>query len=229
MEYRIAICDDEEAQREYLVSLVRSWSAEAGVTAKVTAFSSGESLLFGKDGQDIFLLDIEMPGIDGIALAQELRKTAPHAPIVFITGYDRYLAKGYDVAALHYLLKPLDKDKFFAVLNRAAEQLGQNEKRITLELSGETVCIPLREISWVEVQGNYVTFHGKEDYRAKMTLAGAEALLDSRFCRTGRSFLVNLHKVRKITTAEVVLASGEKIPLSRGMYEAVNRALIYTT
>ena len=58
MEYRIAICDDEEAQREYLVSLVRSWSAEAGVTAKVTAFSSGESLLFGKDGQDIFLLDI---------------------------------------------------------------------------------------------------------------------------------------------------------------------------
>ena len=127
MEYRIAICDDEEAQREYLVSLVRSWSAEAGVTAKVTAFSSGESLLFGKDGQEIFLLDIEMPGIDGIALAQELRKTAPHAPIVFITGYDRYLAKGYDVAALHYLLKPLDKDKFFAVLNRAAEQLGQNE------------------------------------------------------------------------------------------------------
>ncbi|MBE6579498.1 MAG: response regulator transcription factor [Ruminococcaceae bacterium] len=226
MTYRIALCDDEPAQREYLTNLVRTWAAEAEVCAEITAFSSGEALLFGKDGQDIFLLDIEMPGMDGIALAEALRKTRPYSPIVFITGYDRYLAKGYDVAALHYLLKPVVREKLFSVLSRAVEQLGQSERMLTLEAGGEIVRLPLREIAWVEVQGNYVTFHGKETHKAKMTLAEAEARLDSRFCRTGRSFLVNLHHVRKVAKTEVCLASGEKVPLSRGMYEAVNRALI---
>ena len=89
--------------------------------------------------------------------------------------------------------------------------------------------LPLRDLRYIEVQGNYVTFHGKQAYKVKMPLVEARALLDERFFRTGRSFLVNLHYVRKVTKTDVYLATGEQIPLSRGLYESINRALIHST
>ena len=170
-----------------------------------------------------------MPGMDGISLARRVRERNETAVIVFITGYAEYIAEGYDVSALHYLMKPVEKTKLFSVLDKAVHTLDKNGKLLPLELRGELVMLPLRELRYVEVQGNYVTFHGKEQYKAKMTLVEAEARLDERFCHTGRSFLVNLHYVRKVTKTEVFLATGERVPLSRGMYDTVNRALIRST
>lgn len=226
MKYRIAIVDDDKTQSEYIKNIVSVWASESNIAVAISVFGSAEALLFDEREQDILLLDIEMPGMSGIELAKKIREHNEAAPIVFITGYSDYIAEGYDVSALHYLLKPIDKAKLYSVLDKAVKQIGRNEKMLTLEVSGETFCVPLREIRYIEVSGNYVTVHAKQDFKVKKTLGELETLLDERFTRTGRSFIVNLGFVRRITKTDVFLSSGESVPLSRGMYESLNRAII---
>lgn len=226
MKYSIAIVDDEQTQSEYVKNTVLSWGMERNFEISTSLFGSAESFLCGSCEQDILLLDIEMPGMTGIELAKKIRRYNETVPIVFITGYSDYIAEGYDVSALHYLLKPIDKAKLYSVLDKAVKQIGRNEKMLNLEIAGETFFVPLHDIRYIEVSGNYITVHAKKDFKVKKTLAEFSALLDERFTRTGRSFIVNLGYVRRITKTDVYLSSGETVPLSRGMYDAVNRAVI---
>ena len=227
MAYRIAVCDDDVTQGEYVKNLVTTWAASVSVTALVTVFHSAEAVCFaGCTEQDIFLLDIDMPGQNGMELAKIIRREHPNAVIVFVTGYSVYIAEGYDVSALHYLMKPVNKQKLFAVLDKAVDVIGKQETVLLLEAAGETHRLPLNEIRFIEVRGNYVTVHASEDITVKKTLSELETQLDERFARTGRSFVVNLTFIRKVTKTDVLLASNERVPLSRGMYESVNRAII---
>lgn len=162
-------------------------------------------------------------------MAKTIRKDNESVQIVFITGYSDYIADGYDVAALHYLIKPVKKEQLFGVLNRAAERLKKNEKELLLKTSGETVVMPVREISYLDVQQNYVTVHGKIDVTVKRTLGEFENELDERFFRLGRSYIVNLTYIRRITKTDVYLSNGGRIPLPRGQYDALNRAIIART
>ena len=147
--------------------------------------------------------------------------------IIFITGYMDYIAQGYDVEALHYLLKPVTQDKLRSVLDRAAERLEGREKELCLAASGEVVRVPLREIRYLEVWKNYVTVYGQDACTVKKPLSELERELDGRFFRTGRSQIVNLHFVRKITRTQVILKDGRQLPLSRRLYEDMNRAMIH--
>ena len=109
MHYEIAVCDDSEADRRYLSGQVSHWAREAGHTAEIVAFDSAESFLFRyaeKNDYDILLLDIEMGEMDGVTMAKTLRRGNDTVQIVFITGYSEYIAEGYEVDALHYLMKP---------------------------------------------------------------------------------------------------------------------------
>lgn len=227
MSYRFAICDDESLQSNYLKSLVMAWSEEKELDCSVKTFSSAESLLFhGCEEFDILLLDIEMAGMNGVELAKRVRERDETSVIIFVTGYSEYIAEGYDVQALNFLVKPIDRAKLFTVLDKAARLLSKNERSISLEQKGEVYLVPLREIRFIEVSGNYVSVHAKTTLTVKKTLAELEKLLDDRFVRTGRSFIVNLTYVRRITKTDVFLSTDESVPLSRGMYEAINRALI---
>ncbi|MBQ6905472.1 MAG: response regulator transcription factor [Clostridia bacterium] len=227
MSYRFAICDDESLQSNYLKSLVMAWSEEKELDCSVKTFSSAESLLFhGCEEFDILLLDIEMAGMNGVELAKRVRERDETSVIIFVTGYSEYIAEGYDVQALNFLVKPIDRAKLFSVLDKAARLLSKNERSISLEQKGEVYLVPLREIRFIEVSGNYVSVHAKTTLTVKKTLAELEKLLDDRFVRTGRSFIVNLTYVRRITKTDVFLSTDECVPLSRGMYEAINRALI---
>ena len=167
-----------------------------------------------------------MGAMDGVSMAKELRRENDAVQIVFITGYSDYIAEGYEVAALHYLMKPVREEKLCSVLDRAAEKLAKNEKVLYLELSGETVRVPIYQIRYAEVFGNYVTIHAQCDYSAKMTLGKLEEQLDERFYRVGRSAIVNLTQISRVTRTEIRLDDGTGIPLPRGAYEGVNRAII---
>lgn len=167
-----------------------------------------------------------MPGLNGVELAKRIRQKNKALQIVFITGYTDYIAEGYDVSALHYLVKPVSREKLFTVLDRAAERLHSAERTLLLELPGETVRVPLHEIDYLEVRQNYVTVHAGETYTVKKTLGAMERALDDRFFRAERSFILNLSRVRRVTKKEVLLASGACIPLPRGAYEPLNRAII---
>jgi DNA-binding LytR/AlgR family response regulator len=227
--YKIAICDDTEIDRNFIKDIVTDWANKSGVKPDIHMFSSAEEFLFEyedcKDYQ-ILLLDIEMGQMDGVSLAKELRKTNDSAQIVFITGYSDYIAEGYEVSALHYLMKPVREEKLSEVLDRAVSKLGKDEKALMLESGGETNLVPIYRIKFIDVRGNYTTVHADKEYTIKKTLSDVEKELDERFYRVGRSCIVNLTQISKVTKTDIFFNSGETVPLPRGSYEKVNRAII---
>lgn len=231
-EVKFAICDDNKTDIQYLSALVSEWANMQHYSISIHTFTSAENFLFHYEEEmdyDCLLLDIEMGEMDGVTMAKKIRKENESVQIIFITGHSDYISEGYEVAALHYLMKPINIDKLFCVLNRAKEKMKKNERVLMLELSGEMVRIPLYEIHFLEVQKNYVTYHAKQDYVIKKSLSVAEKELDERFYKIGRSYIVNLTYVRKITKKEVFLSGDISLPLPRGMYEPLNRAIIGLT
>ena len=229
MTYKIAICDDSAGDRAYIAALTRQWAERGGHLLELSQFVSAENFLFGygdKSDYDILLLDIEMGEMDGVSLAKRLRRENETLQIVFVTGYSDYISEGYEVAALHYLMKPVKEDKLLAVLDRAAERLHKAERVLTLESGGEMARVPLRQIRYIDVRLNYATVHAKENYTVKKPLGEIAAALDERFYRVGRSAIVNLTYVSRVTKTDIYLDDGTAVPLPRGAYEGVNRAII---
>ncbi len=229
MTYKITICDDETSVIEYVSSIVMDWAKEYQHDVQLRTFPSAESFLFSYEEEndyDILLLDVEMGQMDGVSLAKTIRKKNETVQIVFITGYSEYISEGYEVSALHYLMKPVKKEKLFEVLNRATEKIQKNERMLILEISGQMIRIPFHEIRFIDVNGNYITIHGKTDYTVKKTLGDMQKELDERFFKVGRSCIVNLNIVQRVTKTDCYLSDGSNIPLPRGAYEPLNRAII---
>ena len=229
MGYRLAVCDDEQSYSDYVADLAGRWAELAGTQVEVERFPSAEAFLFRYEERkdfDVLLLDIEMRGMDGVELAKRVRQESEDVQIVFITGYTDYIAEGYEVSALHYLTKPVNEEKLFQVLTKAVGRLARNERALTLELPGETVRIVLSRVRYMDVLHNYVTVHADRDYAVKRPLGELEKELDGRFFRVGRSCVLNLACVQRVTRTEVELTSGERIALPRGQYEKLNRAIV---
>ena len=229
MKYKIAICDDSDADRQYVLNMVDRWAASAGHVVHTDTFTSAENFLFHyaeESDYDILLLDIEMGAMDGVTMAKQLRKSNDTVQIVFITGYSDYISEGYEVSALHYLMKPVKEGKLFSVLDRAIEKISKNEKIFNFEINGEMIRIPIYQIRYLDVLGNYVTIHGIKEYTVKMTLSEFEKMLDDRFYRVGRSTIVNLTLITRVTKTEIKLNDGTSISVPRGSYEGINRAII---
>ena len=232
MAYRVAIVDDSVTDARFVESILTDWAGEKQTAIQAEVFSSAESFMFryAEDKEwDILLLDIEMGAMDGVTMAKKVRAYNEAVQIVFITGYSDYIAEGYEVAALHYLMKPVNREKLMTVLNRALEKRKQEERCLNLEMSGEMVRLPFYEIRYLDVRQNYVTVHAKGDYTVKRSLNDFEKELDHRFHRVGRSMILNLKYIQRVTKTEVRLSDGTVLPLPRGAYEPLNRAIIQHT
>lgn len=126
MKIKVAICDDEQSEIEYMSFAVGTWAKSNSHRCEIAAFSSAESFLFeyGENNFfDILLLDIEMSGRSGVELAKQLRREGNRSEIIFITSHFEFYGEGYEVDALHYLIKPINQDKLSDVLTKAAERL----------------------------------------------------------------------------------------------------------
>ena len=232
MAYRVAVVDDNITDAEFVKGILNGWAQLRQVAVQAMVFPSAESFLFryAEDKEwDILLLDIEMGAMDGVTMAKRVRQDNEAVQIVFITGYSDYIAEGYEVAALHYLMKPVNWEKLLTVLDRALEKRKQEERCLNLEAYGEMVRLPFYEIRYLDVHQNYVTVHAKADYTVKRTLGDFEKELDDRFCRVGRGMILNLKYIQRVTKTEVRLSDGTVLPLPRGAYEPLNRAIIQHT
>ena len=232
MAYRIAIVDDSRPDAGFVRDILKTWADQRHADIQAEVFPSAESFLFryAEDKSwDILLLDIEMGTMDGVTMAKRVRQDNEAVQIVFITGYSDYIAEGYEVAALHYLMKPVNREKLLTVLDRAMEKRKQEERCLNLEAYGEMVRLPFYEIRYLDVHQNYVTVHAKADHTVKRTLGDFEKELDDRFFRVGRSMILNLKFIQRVTKTEVRLSDGTVLPLPRGAYEPLNRAIIRHT
>lgn len=119
---QIAVCDDDRAMQEILRSKIEKICREKGTACQVRCYSSGEELLSSGEKPDLLFLDIQMPGMDGMDAAEELRRRQWDTILVFVTALSEYVYDAFDVGAFHYLVKPFRDEKLEAVLIRASEQ-----------------------------------------------------------------------------------------------------------
>ncbi len=230
MAYRVAIIDDSSIDAEYVQSILCAWARERQTGVQAERFVSAENFLFCYEDEhnyDILLLDIEMGAMDGVQLAKKIRQTDQAVQIVFITGFPDFMAEGYEVSALHYLMKPVSKEKLFAVLDKAAQNLGKQEKRLRVAFDRQTEWIPLSRITYIEAQKQYVVVHtDTQEYRMKSSLTDTEKELDEYFLKCQRSFIVNLCHILRINGDSVVLKNGTEVPISRGMAQKIGKEII---
>ena len=229
MKYKIAICDDEQNQIEYISSVVSAWGKQNSCACDINIFNSAEAFLFEYEDNkayDILLLDVEMKSITGIELAKRIRKDNNRSEIIFITSHFEFVGEGYEVDALHYLIKPIDENKLMQVLNKAADKLSLEPPFVVISCEGETIKLYESDILYVEAFLHYIVIHVKDkEYRIKESISAFEEKLSGDFYRIHRSYLVSLKHITRISRTSVNIGKSE-LPLSRGKYDDVNRAFI---
>ncbi len=232
MDYSVAIVDDVLQDREYIAGLVYLWAQEKGHTVTLKTFPSSEAFLFAREESkktEMLLLDIEMGAMNGVELAKELRQVQKDTmlQLVFITGFPDFIAEGYEVDALHYLIKPVVPAKLFSVLDKAVTNLAKVEKHLRVTYDRRMDFIPLSKIYYIEAQRQYVLIHAEDgEYRMKTSLAETKGALDEYFFQCQRSFLVNLRYVAQVKNNCVILKNGIEVPIGRGMAEKVGKEII---
>ena len=175
------------------------------------------------------------PRPGGMALARKLRERASGTQpvIIFVTGYDRYVFDAFDVGAFHYLLKPVDEEKFARVFARAAEQIMTERKKprsarvLTLQSANTNRTIPLDGITYIESSNHKVVLHLKDgEFACYAKIRDLELELQGRFFRIHKGYLVNLSYVGGYGKTEVTLTTGERLLLSKYKYQDFVRAYL---
>ena len=230
MQLKIAIVDDSSLQREHLTQIVTRWAERGHHLTSLSAFPSADAFLFAYEEEgdfDILLLDVEMPGMNGVTLAKTIRQTNSTLQIVFVTAYYEYFSDGFDVSALHYLIKPISSEKLWPVLDRAADNLAYRQRSVLIATGEGSIKLPLGDILYAEAQNVHLLIHTtREVFRTRMSLASFSTELDETFFRIHRSFLVSLKYVKKISRTDVTMVNGDQLPLARGNYDPMHAALI---
>ena len=170
-----------------------------------------------------------MSRINGIELAKKIRKTKSNAVIIFITGIPDYMQEGYDVEALHYLLKPVKKEKLFDCLDRALKKQDKvKEENFVFSCEGRLTTLKQSEIVFIEsISHNLKIKTLKSEYITRMNLSEAEEKLNSKlFVKTHRAFIANLMHIRQLQKDKAVLVDNTLIPISRREYKNVNTLFI---
>jgi len=228
---RIAICDDEKAQRLLLKRYLEEWALKNRVILETELFASGESFLFAWEDDrdyDLLVFDIEMGRLSGMELAAAIREKDEEIPILFVTGYDKYMLQGFEVAALHYLLKPVNPEKLFEVLDKLKGRK-KREDKLFFQTEKGPVSLPVSRIWYIEARAHQcVLYTEEEDYLLRCSISEAAGQLEGRreFARCHRSYLVNLHHVSAIVKPELILDDRRRLPVSRGAEKEVNRLFI---
>lgn len=217
---KIAICDDEIYQIDLLKKLIAVWAKNNNIKIKINTYNSAEDFKSVKIECDVLLLDIQMPGQNGFELAKELRYNNELLIIIFITGVPDYIQEGYEVSALHYLLKPVDEHKLYNTLDKAYKTLNTTKKSIVITQLGEHYRILLDDIIFIESFGhnlNIITIN--KSYEIRKNISEIETELDNRFFRCHRSYIVMMKYVKNISANEILLDNGQHVPLSRKLYK----------
>lgn len=248
---RVLVVDDEPLAREMIREMLDG-DSEALIIGECV---NGEEAVVAieKHAPDLLFLDVQMPEASGFEVLETLKKgRTPH--VIFVTAYDQYAVRAFEVRALDYILKPFDRERFEAAWQRAKEHILKEKdgrlderiltlleelragskylERLVIKASGRVFFLEAGEIDWIEAEGNYVAVHsGKKSHLLRETISSMEAQLDpKKFRRIHRSAIVQISKIKELQPwfhgeYRIILHSGDELMLSRNYRENLQEAL----
>lgn len=230
---RICYCEDEVAQADFVKKLILELAKKNSIPVQVDLFQSSEEFLFKEEEPyDLLLLDISMGKMNGMELAKKIRQKDSEVVIVFVTSDASFVFEGYEVGAYRYIMKPIKEDKLYELLEFVQNNRSKHKKKyVLLRIEYQTVNLAVDEVIYIEVRGHYIDIHreNQDTITIKSSLAEIMSLMNEEsitFATAHRSFAVNISKIQRIGRTECTLTGGEKIPVSRGMYKALNETFI---
>jgi two-component system LytT family response regulator len=248
---RTLIVDDEPLARERIRQLLRK-EPDIDILGECADGHDAVAAI-GRHKPDLVFLDVQMPELDGFGVLEQLDRRAMPA-IVFVTAYDQFALRAFDVHALDYLLKPFDRGRFKKALERARERIQsqpsadlrrqvselladlqpgpKQQQRLAIKSAGKVVFLKIDEIDWVEAADNYVNLHvGNESHLHRETMSALETRLPpDKFMRISRSTIVNVERIKELQPMfhgeySVILRNATRLTLSRGYREKLNQLL----
>jgi two-component system LytT family response regulator len=246
---RALIVDDERVARQRIRRLLASTAGDIAVIGECgDGVAAVETI--AREEPDLVFLDVQMPELDGFGVVSALDSAALPA-IIFVTAFDKYALRAFDVHAIDYLLKPFTAERFRTAVLRARDRIQRRTldnglaslartlrerprylTRVSVKTAGKIVLVEVSTVDWIEAADNYVRLHvGSREYLHRETLAGLEKQLDpERFVRIHRSALVQIDRIAELHPAshgdmDVVLRHGKTLTLSRTFVEGVRRVL----
>lgn len=246
MAIRAVVVDDEPLAREKLMGFLEQ-EHDIQVIAECPDGKSAVETL-DAESPDLLFLDVQMPEMSGFEVLENLDRI-PN--VIFVTAFDQYALKAFDVHAVDYLLKPYDRERFQEALDRARRELSRDRlgtvkkqlenlldkvredrpkfpERLVIKTSGRVVFLKVADIDWVDAAGNYVKIHAAgETHMLRETMTGLEDRLDpKKFLRIHRSTIVNVERIKELQQQfhgdyVVVLHSGQRLTLSRSYRDKI--------
>jgi two-component system LytT family response regulator len=250
---RTILVDDEAPARSRLRQLLKA-EADFRILAEC---ANGQQAVeaIQKEKPDLVFLDMQMPRLGGLEVCEAVSSSGTAMPLViFVTAYDEYALKAFEVHAIDYLLKPFDRERFQKALVHARERLTRsrnsgtdsrieallndlrsntkNTDRLIYKQNGRVIFVRVETIDWIEADGNYVRMHaGTETHYLRETLAGLEGQLPTgKFMRISRSAIVNLDRIKELQPLfygdySVILRDGSRLNMSRNYRDRLETLL----
>ncbi len=216
---QIAVVDDADADARSLVLYLEKFAEETGVALDVSRFCCAGDFFAARTSQfSLVILDIDMPGMNGVECARVIRENDPDVVLMFVTNLPQYALAGYEVEAVDYVIKPLTYSEFSLKMKKALRYVNQNrEAGVHLKTKDGFLVLSVWEILYVESLRHYLDYHTKgQTVRVRATMASAEEELASNgFARCNSGYLVNLRHIERICGDEVHIG-GDVLKISRG-------------
>ena len=232
---KAAIIEDERVHMDLLSKYIETWSKDRKIPVIITSFPSAESFLFTWEEErdfDVLFVDIQMKEMNGMEMARRIRELDADVVIIFTTGIAGYMEAGYEVGAMHYLLKPVSQEKLFQCMDRALQK-GSHEKYLLVQTKEETMKLSVERIIYVEAMGHgcVIEFCPQAGRTFQVETSESissleEQLGEADFVKSHRSYLCRIDKINHISRAWIEMDNGSRVPVSRRLYKNVNQMFI---
>jgi DNA-binding LytR/AlgR family response regulator len=216
---KIAVCEDVGEERQLIKEYLLRYSQENLIDIQTEEFTEGEKLLseFSSSSFKIIFMDIYLEGISGVETAYKIREADKDCSIIFITSSADHRADGFEVGALHYLVKPVTYEAFAEAMERCRHHFASEEKYFSITSERQVLRIKFKNVLYAEVYGKAVIIHTIDGIHKiyKPLSEMADLLQEGHFLQCHRCYLVNMQHISKVLKEDFQLSNGEKIPIRK--------------